>query len=191
MRKLKLQVQMTVDGYMAGPNGEMDFMVWDWDEALKEYVNALTEPVDTIVLGRKLAEGFIPYWASVAADSNNPEQAAGKKYTETPKVVFTKTLDQSLWENTTLAKGDLSQEIEKLKTADGKDMIAYGGAAFVSSLLDQQLVDEIHLFINPKAIGHGLPVFKPAEGGQNLTLVNTTPFACGIVALQYAPAKKG
>ncbi len=57
MRKLKLQVQMTVDGYIAGPNGELDFMVWDWDDELKQYVTALTEPVDCIVLGRKLAEG--------------------------------------------------------------------------------------------------------------------------------------
>ena len=57
MRKLKLQVQMTVDGYIAGPNGEMDWMVWDWDEALKQYVTELTEPVDCIVLGRRLAQG--------------------------------------------------------------------------------------------------------------------------------------
>ncbi len=191
MRKLKLQVQMTVDGYMAGPNGEMDFMVWNWDDALKEYVNRLTEPVDTIVLGRKLAEGYIPYWASVAADSNNPEHSAGKKFTETPKVVFTKTLQQSPWENTVLANGDLKQEIDKLKNSEGKDIIAYGGSAFVSSLLSQQLVDEIHLFINPNAIGNGLPVFKPSKDGQNLSLVNTTPFECGIVVLQYSPAKKG
>ena len=67
MRKLKLQVQLTVDGYIAGPNGEMDWMVWYWDNELKQYVEEITEPVDCIVLGRKLAQGFIPHWAA------NPE----------------------------------------------------------------------------------------------------------------------
>src|SRR5688500_12795598 len=130
MRKLKLQVQITLDGYMAGPNGEMEFMVWNWDEALKQYVQALTDPVDTIVLGRKLAEGFIPYWASVAADASNPEQEAGKKFTDTHKVVFTKTHTESHWSSTVLATGDLKTEIEKLKSDKGNDIIAYGGSAF-------------------------------------------------------------
>ncbi len=80
MRKLKLQVQITIDGFIAGPNGEMDCMQWDWDDSLKRYVEALTAPVDCLVLGRKLAEGFIPYWASVAADPTNPDVAAGKKF---------------------------------------------------------------------------------------------------------------
>ena len=63
MRKLKLQIQMSVDGYIAGVNGEMDWMVWDWDQKLNQYVTDLSESVDCIVLGRKLAEVFIPYWA--------------------------------------------------------------------------------------------------------------------------------
>lgn len=160
MRKLKLQVQMTVDGYIAGPNGEMDFMAWNWDNELKRYVDALTEPVDCIILGRKLAEGFIPHWAAVAANPSDPEFAAGKKFTDTPKVVFTKTLEQSAWNNTVLAKGDLADEITRLKTQDGKDIIAYGGAAFVSALIKHGLIDEFHLFINPVAIGNGMAIFK-------------------------------
>ena len=83
MRKLKLQVQISVDGFIAGPNGEMDWMEWNWDEELKKYIGEITEPVDTIVLGRKLAEGFIPYWAGVAANPDDPENSAGKKFTDT------------------------------------------------------------------------------------------------------------
>lgn len=64
MRKLKLQVQITVDGFIAGPNGEMEWLTVDWDKELKKYVGSITEPVDCIILGRKLAQGFIPYWAS-------------------------------------------------------------------------------------------------------------------------------
>ena len=105
MRKLTLQVQLSLDGLIAGPTGEMDWMTFHWDDALKEYVQELTEPVDCIILGRKLAEGFIPHWAGVAANPDDPEVAAGKKFTDTPKVVFTKTLEQSPWMRIRLANG--------------------------------------------------------------------------------------
>lgn len=187
MRKLKLQVQMTVDGFIGGPNSEMDWLVFNWDDRLKEYVTAITEPVDCIVLGRKLAQGFIPHWAKVAADPTHPEHSAGVKFSGTPKVVFTRTLDRSEWDNTVLAKGDLADEINRLKEQDGKDIIAYGGATFVSALIQHGLIDEYHLFINPAAIGNGLPIFKGLTGKQKLTLVKSTAFACGIVVLHYEP----
>jgi dihydrofolate reductase len=152
-------------------------------------VIALTEPVDCIVLGRKLAEGFIPYWSGVAADSNNPEQSAGKKFTDTRKVVFTKTLDQSTWDNTELAKGDIVDEITALKKEGGNDIIAYGGASFVASLIQHNLIDEYHLFINPAAIGNGMAIFNKLNKQHQLTLVKATPFDCGIVVLHYEPKR--
>ena len=187
MRKLKLQVQMTVDGFIGGPNGEMDFGVWDWDDALKQHVTELLAPVDCIVLGRHLAEGFIPHWAAVAADATHPEHLAGHKFTDTPKVVFSRTLAKSVWDNTTLASGDLVEEITALKAQPGQDIIAYGGAAFVASLVRHNLIDDYHLFVNPAAIGKGLSIFSALEGKQALTLVKATPFDCGIVVLHYAP----
>jgi dihydrofolate reductase len=180
---------MTVDGLIAGPNGEMDFMVWNWDDALKQYVTAITEPVDCIVLGRKLAEGFIPYWATVAANPDDPQYSAGQKFTDTHKVVFTKTLDTPEWGNTVLAKGDLVDEITRLKQHDGRDIIAYGGATFVSTLVRQGLIDEFHLFVNPAAIGNGQSIFTELAGKQELTLVQATPFDCGIVVLHYQPRR--
>ena len=112
MRKLKLQVQTTIDGYVAGPNGEMDWMSLNWNDELNNYVKEITGPVDCIVLGRKLAQGFIPHWASNPAG----EDPAGiAKMNNTPKVVFTKTLDKSVWNNTVLAKGDLVDEITRRK----------------------------------------------------------------------------
>lgn len=180
---------MTVDGYIAGPNGEMDFAVWNWDDALKHYVNELTDPVDCIVLGRKLAQGFIPYWAGVAADPDNPEFTAGQQFTNTHKVVFSKTLAKSEWGNTVLANGDLVDEITDLKNQDGGDMIAYGGANFVSSLIKHGLIDEYHLFVNPTAIGDGLTIFRELVGKQSLTLVKSIAFDCGIVVLHYEPKR--
>ena len=192
MRKLKLQVQMTIDGFICGPIGEMDWMVWDWDDKLKQYVADITEPVDCIVLGRKLAEGFIPHWANVASNPDDSENAAGLKFTDTKKVVFTKTLEKSDkvvlgWNNTILAKGNLIDEINHLKKQNGKDIIAYGGAKFVSALIKHQLIDEFHLFINPAVLGSGMTIFGELENMQKLTLVESTKFDCGIVVLKYIP----
>lgn len=190
MRKLKLQVQMTVDGYIAGPNGEMDWVSFNWDDALKEYVTELTESMDQIVLGRNLAQGFIPHWAGVAQDPTHDEHFAGVKFTETPKVVFSKTLGTSEWDNTALAQGDLVEEITRLKNQEGADIIAYGGATFVSSLIKHNLIDAYHLFVNPVAIGKGLPIFQRLDTKQRLKLVNAIPFACGIVLLHYEPDRE-
>jgi dihydrofolate reductase len=189
LRKLKLQVQMSVDGYIAGPNGEMDWMVWNWDDKLKEYVNELTESVDCILLGRKMAEGFISHWSDVMTKPDNPDYAFAKKMIEIPKVVFTKTLNKSDWVNTDIATGDLTDEINKLKSQNGKDIIVYGGASFDSSLIKAGLIDEFHLFVNPAAIGNGMTIFKDLNEMQKFTLVKSIAFDCGIVVLHYEPKR--
>ena len=132
MRKLKLQMQVSIDNFISGPNGEMDWMAFDWDSELLQYVANLTDPVDCIVLGRKLAQGFIPHWAAIPEG----EDAAGiHKINSTPKVVFTKTLAQTEWENTVLATGDIVEEITHLKNQEGGDIIAYGGGTFLGSFI--------------------------------------------------------
>jgi dihydrofolate reductase len=194
MRKLKLQVSITLDGFIGGPNGEMDWMTMPWTEDLNAYVTHLLAPVDTIVLGRKLAEGFIPYWAGVAADSNNPEQGGGITFTNTPKVVFSKTIEPSAaaekgWPNTVITNTNLAEEIARLKGEEGGDIYACGGASFVSSLIQLNLVDEYYLLVNPVAIGSGLSIFKNRTTPLHLNLIKATAFKCGIVALHYQAKK--
>ena len=120
-------MQITVDGFISGQNGEMDWMCFPWTDDIINYVREITEPVDTIILGRKLAEGFIPHWENVVQDPRNPEYEGGIKYTTIPKVVFTKTIEKSIWNNTTVAKGELVEEITKLKNQSGNDIIAQSG----------------------------------------------------------------
>jgi dihydrofolate reductase len=194
MRKLKLQVQLSLDSYIAGPNGEMDWMVWNWDDKLKNYVFESTEPVDTIILGRKMTDGFVSCWSDVMTKPDDPSSidrshAFAKKMLETPKVVFTKTLKKSQWANTDIATGDLTDEITKLKGLKGKDIIVYGGASFDSSLIRAGLIDEFHLFINPVAIGNGMTIFKDLNEIQKFILIKSVTFDCGIVGLHYEPKR--
>lgn len=183
MCKLKLQVQVSIDGFIAGQNGEMDWMEWNWSADIKEYVQQLTSTVDTILLGRKLAEGFIPYWTATY-NKPDPEEGA-KEMVETPKVVFSKTLQHSIWENTVVATGELNEEVSALKQKYGADMIVYGGSEFVSSLIKADLIDEYNLLVNPTAIGKGMPIFQQLTGNRQLTLKMARPFDCGIALLCY------
>ncbi len=189
MRKLKLQMQTTVDGFVAGPNGELDWMQWNWDDQLKKHVSELTGSMDCILLGRKMTDGFISHWSSVAANPDNSEFVFGKIMYNTLKVVFTKTLDRSVWENTILAKGDIVEEVKKLKNKNGQDIIVYGGAGFVSSLVSKGLIDEYNLFVNPAAIGKGMTIFNTIKQKQDLKLVNSHSFLSGITWLQYEPKR--
>lgn len=179
MRKVKLQMQVSIDGFVAGPNGEMDWMVWDWDDELKDYVTQLTEPTDTILLGRVLAQGFIPHWAS------DPQQEGADKINSSKKVVFTKTLEESVWDNTILAKGDFEAEVMQIKKQDGNDIIVYGGGRFVSSMIKKGLIDEYYFLINPTILGKGMPIFQALEELRNLKLVETKAFKCGIAVMRY------
>ena len=180
LRKLKLQVQMSIDGCIAGPNGEMDWMVGLQDDKVNKYVNELTESFDTILLGRKMADVFISYWSDVINKPDDPWYALAKKMIEIPKVVFTKTLNKSKWINTEIATGDLTDEIMKLKSREGKDMVVYGGASFDSSLIKLGLIDEFLLFINPVAIGNGMTIFKDLNEIQKFNMVKSIAFDSGV-----------
>jgi dihydrofolate reductase len=194
MKKLKLQIQMTVDGFVSGPNGELDWMVWDWSDDIKKYMTALTDPVDCILMGRKMTEGFINYWSSVVKDPVNQEYEFGKIMYSTPKVVFTKTLNESDpivagWENTVLAKGDLDEEVHKLKEQEGGDIIVYGGSNFVSNLIRHNLIDEYYLFVNPVILGHGMAIFKNTEQKTDFKLIILSHLTVGLLCFVISPDK--
>jgi dihydrofolate reductase len=180
---------MSIDGCIAGPNGEMDWMVGLQDDKLMKYAYELTESIDTILLGRKMTDVFISYWSDVIKNPDDPWYAFGKKMIEIPKVVFTKTLNKSKWINTEIATGNLTDEIIKLKSRDGKDMIVYGGASFDSSLIKLGLIDEFLLFINPVAIGNGMTIFKDLNEIQKFNMVKSIAFDSGEVLLHYEARK--
>ncbi len=187
MRKLKLQMQVSLDGFAStGPNDEQKWVTWALED-IYDYVLELFDSVDTIIIGRKLAVDYIPYWEEVATNPADPMHAFAERIVAAKKVIFTKTLEQSDWDNTKLAKGDLVEEINALKSQEGKDIIVYGGTSFVSELIREGLIDEFHFFVNPVAIGHGESVFSKLDTFRNFKLTQCIAKPSGIVLLQYTP----
>ncbi len=183
MRTLKLQMQITVDGFVAGPEGQLDWMSFDNDEKLLGVINQLIDTSDTILMGRKMTPGFIKYWESVPKES--PEYTFALKMVNTPKIVFSKT--QKAIEGTAVRveNGDLKTEINKLKNAPGKDLLVYGGAGFVSNLIKENLIDNYYLFVNPAAIGNGLRIFTEKT---KLKLVDVTRYGSEVMQ-HYRPIR--
>jgi len=198
MRKLKLQMFMSIDGFVAevadkapdeSPTPEKPSES-ETDPKLDQYIDSTISTSDTILLGRKMTDEFVTYWENVVNNHpESPEFSLAKKLVDTPKVVFTKTLKKSLWNNTTLATGDLVEEVNKLKNQPGKDIIVYGGGGFVSSLIKAGLIDEYHLFINPHALGQGMPIFNKLTKQFNLELKSATAFSNGVALLLYEPKR--
>lgn len=186
MRKVKLQMQMTINGYVGGLNGENDWMTWNPDAEFLAFLNSLLDDSDTLLLGRKLADGFINHWEHAA--EKDPAPPFAKKIAAMPKVVFTKTLDKSTWNNTTLAKGNLADEIAGLKKQKGKDILVFGGAGFVSSLIKEGLIDEYHLILNPTAMGSGMTIFNSLDKIQKFTPIHSKLFPGGKTVLSYTPS---
>lgn len=187
MRKLKLQMQMTINGYVAQPNGGNDWMTWNPDDELIAFMSSLLDTSDTLLLGRKTAESIINYWQDTAIE--NPSHPFAKKIADIPKVVFTKTLDTSIWNNTTLAKGNLAEEMAHLKKQNGKDILVFGGANFVSSLINKDLIDEYHLIINPTAISQGMTIFNSFDSVRKFTPIQTKLYSGGKTVLTFKPKK--
>lgn len=184
MRKLKLQAQITVDGFVGGPDGQLDWMTFDMDEKLLAFINRLTDSSDTILLGRKMTEGFVKYWEHITTQPKSPEYDFAQKMVGMPKVVFSKTAKKIEGKNVRLENGPLVEAVNRLKSQPGKDIVVYGGASFVSSLIENRLIDELNLFVNPVAIGSGLRIFSARTP---LTLIGSVAYASGIVVNTYMP----
>ena len=185
MRKVKLQMQMTINGYVAGPNGENDWMTWNPDDEFLEFINSHFDSSDTLLLGRKLADGFIEHWENTAV--KNPEHPFAKKIVEIPKVVFTKTLDESTVEQHRFGNGKSGGRDCRLEKTNGKDIAVVGGAGLVSSLIKENLIDEYHLIINPTAIASGMTIFNAFDGVRKFTPIGAKLYSGGKTVLSYKP----
>jgi dihydrofolate reductase len=185
MRKLKLQIQMTLDGFVAGPNGEPFWMLAGPNEAGRLKVIELADSCDTILLGRKMTAGFIEHWENVVDNQpDSPEISLAQRMVNMRKIVFSRTQTNLKGRNLEVQNGELATAIQALKNEPGKDIIVYGGANFASSLISENLIDEYFLFLNPVAIGSGLTIFKEKK---ILKLESSITFKNGKVLNKYLP----
>jgi len=192
MRKLKLQIQMTIDGFVGGPNGENDWVFSSGPpnpEALKQMVGfgaELAAGCDTLLLGRKLAgSGFCTYWEGVAdSQPENPWHPLAQLIAGHRKIAFSSTEPTLTGRNLEVENGDLATTVQALKEHPGKDILVYGGAGFVSSLVSLNLIDEYYLIVNPVAIGAGLSIFKERK---ILKLESSFAFKSGKMLHKYLP----
>jgi dihydrofolate reductase len=190
MRKVILAMQITLDGFVGGLNGEMDWVTFskEMDDTL---LPEMMERADTCLIGRVLYQGFASYWPTAPATNPNLSKSEIKFSSwieQAQKVVFSTTLDKAEWNNSRLVRGDVAAEVSRLKQQPGKDMIVFGGARLAQEFVRLGLVDEYGLVVNPVILGQGLPLFKDVQARQNLALVSCTAFESKAVALRYAPA---
>lgn len=148
MRKVLLQMGLSVDGIVAGgPPGTGEAGATEEDEAVRRWKVQSLDDVGTHIMGRVTYEQMAGYWPY-----NGPAEYADPM-NNIPKVVFSKTLTKAEWKESRIARGDLSEEIARLKSEPGKDIMAHGGAAFVQALSREGLIDEYRLVISPVALG--------------------------------------
>lgn len=191
MRKLILQMQMSVDGFV-GSHRNDDWQVWGWgehnrwDEELKRDFNLHFERIETILLSRKMAEeGYLNHWGKAATRyPADPFYAFAKRITELKKVVLTDKLKTSAWPRTDVRGGDLGNVVTAMKAEPGGDIGVFGGAGFAAALIGAGVIDEFQFYINPAVLGAGTRIFD-ASGFRKLKLINAKAYPSGIVVSRY------
>lgn len=193
MRRVVLQMHVSLDGYADSRDG---FVPMSDRGYAKELDRALSSTgaadVDTLLLGRGTYQQFLQFWPGALTDPSTPAdlRSSAKFLTETPKVVFSKSLKKATWQNTTIVRGGLAREIARLKRTPGRNLLVLGGVAFPRALIEKDLVDEYLLSIVPIVLGQGrYRLFGRWSRPRKLSLVRAWTFKNGIVLHQYRRAR--
>jgi dihydrofolate reductase len=191
MRSLVLFMHLSLDGFVAGPGGELDWITVN--EEIFDFAEQRTQAATTALYGRVTWQMMEAYWPT-AAEGPNPtrhELTHSRWYNQVEKVVLSRTLQSPRKgegpapRRTRIIGGDLQQEIGRLKSAPGGEIVIFGSPGAAHSLLALGLVDELWLFVNPILLGQGIPLFRPPTRRTGLALVSSHPFASGVVCLHY------
>jgi dihydrofolate reductase len=174
-------MSVTLDGFVAGPNGEID---WSGpDEELHQFHNDQVRELGAHLLGRRLYETML-YWETVDPSFGEVEREFAEIWQALPKVVFSRTLERVEGSNTRLASGSVAEELEQVRASVSGD-VAVGGAELAAACIAEDLVDDFRLFVKPVVLGEGRPFFPPLDRRLALELVETRTFAAPAVYLRY------
>lgn len=185
MRKLISFMHMSLDGFVAGPNGEMDWI--KVNEEIFNHVGKRTSKGDTALYGRVTYEMMEAYWPTAGdkpgASRHDIEHSAW--YKQIRKIVLSETLKEEGLANTTIISNNLSNRINEIKHSGNEDILVFGSPSATHSLIQLGLVDGYWLFVNPVVLGHGIPLFTDIRSRIKLNLLSSHQFDCGVTELNY------
>lgn len=186
MRKIIVSMHTTLDGFVAGQNGEMDWI--NFDDEMFDLVGKMTNEADTALYGRVTYEMMNSYWPTAGdqpnADKHDIEHS--RWYNQSLKVVLSKTMNPRGLDKTQIIGENLVEQITELKERGDKNIMIFGSATATHALFNEGLIDEIWLFINPVLLGQGIPMFKGIKDRTKLTLIESKQFSCGVIGLHYS-----
>lgn len=188
MRNLVAFMHMSLDGFAAGPNGELDWVAYD--KELEKYAEGIVASVGTALYGRATYQ-MMEYWRTVPGnpDATEHERAHAAWIEAIPKVVVSTTLSSVDWHNTTIIADKVVEEINHLKQQPGKAIVIFGSPSLTQALAQLNLVDEYQLTVSPVLLGSGMPFFAPLTAKQSLQLLSNHSFASGALGLHYQVMK--
>jgi dihydrofolate reductase len=182
MRKVILFNMVSLDGYFAGPQGEIDWH--NVDQEFNQFAIRQLDEVGALLFGRITYTLMAGYWPTPEALTDDPQVA--KKMNQLPKIVFSRTLATAGWQNTRLVKTDAARAVAELKQQPGQDLFIFGSANLAAGLIQNSLVDEFRLIVNPVVLGRGRPLFQGVQQ-QKLKFQKIRTFANGNVLFYYQP----
>jgi dihydrofolate reductase len=190
LRKIIVTTWITLDGFLAGPNGEMNWVMVD--QEMGQYEDDLVSSADTLILGRVTYQSFAGSWPHVPENPSvsEGEKEYARKLNSMRKIVFSKSLEKAEWNNSQLVREILPNEIASMKQMPGKDIVIYGSASIVQAFTDLGLIDEYQLLVHPVVLGGGKPLFAGIAKPAQLNLLHTKSFPSGVIGLYYVPQSK-
>jgi dihydrofolate reductase len=185
MRKLVLFMHVSLDGFVAGPNGEMDWI--KVDDEIFQYASDRTNESDAALYGRVTYQMMDSYWPTAASQSGASKHDIEHShwYNSVPKVILSRTMEGTQANNVKIISKKIQEEITKLKAAPGKDILMLGSPSAAHSLMQYDLIDSYWLFVNPILLGDGIPLFKGIKEQRSLKLVKSNAFTSGVTCLHY------
>ncbi len=190
MRKLVFFMHISLDGFVAGLKGELNFI--KVDEEIFDFVGTMTDNADAALYGRVTYEMMQSYWPSAGqqpgASKHDIEHSSW--YNRVSKIVLSKSMSEDGLSNTTVLSTDLVERINEIKKQEGKNILIFGSPRASLALLELGLIDEFWFFVNPIIVGKGTPLFTHVIDTIKLDLVESKTFACGVIALHYRALNK-
>ena len=187
MKKVICRMSVSLDGYIEGPNREIDWHLLD--DEVNAYVVEMLEATDVIVKGRKTYELMASFWPTAEGDDSSVKSFKDLMNGK-PKLVFSRTLKRVEWQNSRLASGTISEEVARLKQTPGDGLICVGGSDLAASLLEEGLLDELWVLVTPVLIGGGKTLMDAIKKRHPLKLLSTRAFKSGNVALTYDAVRR-